>query len=73
LLLLKAESEFDVFVTIDRNLEHQQNLKKRNLGVVIVHVRSNQLQDFRPLYLAMRSAAERVRAGEVIHVKSLAG
>lgn len=36
-LLTEAEREgFDVFVTTDRNLRHQQNLSSRRLAVVVI-------------------------------------
>lgn len=36
-LLQVAEAEgFDVFVTTDRNLQHQQNLSDRNIAIVVL-------------------------------------
>lgn len=35
-LLRLAEQEFDVFLTNDQNLEHQQNLKEFNLAIVVL-------------------------------------
>jgi hypothetical protein len=35
-LLTKAEAEFDLLVTTDRNLPHQQNLVGRKLAIVIL-------------------------------------
>jgi hypothetical protein len=35
-LLRRAHGECDVFVTLDRNLEFQQNLKILRFGVVVV-------------------------------------
>ena len=67
-LLALAQEQFDVIVTIDRNLEHQQNLKKFKLGFVIVHVRSNEIASYLNLFAQMEKAAENVRAGQIIHV-----
>jgi hypothetical protein len=36
-LLALAETEFEVFVTVDRNLSFQQNLPKFNIAVLILH------------------------------------
>ena len=69
LLLVFAEISFDVFVTIDRKLEHQQNLKKLNLGVLVAHVRSNEIRSYRPIFAALLRAAETVKPGELIHVQ----
>lgn len=35
-LLAKAEAEFDVLVTTDRNLRHQQNLAGRRIAILVL-------------------------------------
>ena len=40
-LLMVAQDQFDVFVTIDRSLERQQNLAKVRMGIVVVRVPSS--------------------------------
>lgn len=37
-LLAAAEEEFSVLVTLDTNLAHQQNVRSRELGVVVIDV-----------------------------------
>ena len=44
-LLKAAEQEFDVVVTMDRNMEHQQHLPQYNLAVILLVSRSNRLED----------------------------
>ncbi|MDQ1592784.1 MAG: hypothetical protein QOG71_3411 [Pyrinomonadaceae bacterium] len=48
-LLKLAESEFDIFLTVDRNLAFQQNLSNFNIAVLILHTTSNRLADLKPL------------------------
>jgi predicted nuclease of predicted toxin-antitoxin system len=48
-LLALASSEFDVFVTSDRNLSHQQNLSAFDIAVVVLVATSNRIDDLRPL------------------------
>ncbi|KHD08590.1 hypothetical protein PN36_33190 [Candidatus Thiomargarita nelsonii] len=48
-LLALAETEFDVFITVDRNLSFQQNLPKFNIAVLVLHAGSNRLADLKPL------------------------
>jgi hypothetical protein len=55
-LLKLAESEFDVFLTVDRNLAFQQNLSHFNIAVLILHVASNRLADLKPLIPRILSA-----------------
>jgi len=67
-LLAYAQEEFDVFITIDRNLEHQQNLASLKLGFVVARVRSNELVHYVPIFEQLRKAAESVQKGAVIYV-----
>jgi uncharacterized protein DUF5615 len=48
-LLVLAQKEFDVFLTVDRNLSFQQNLPKFNIAVLVLQARSNRLADLKPL------------------------
>ena len=59
-LLAYAQEQFDVFVTIDRKLERRHDLKKLKLGFVIVRVLSNEIGCYRPIFAALREAAENV-------------
>lgn len=48
-LLALAEAEFDVFITVDRNLSFQQNLPQFNIAVIVWQAPSNRLADLTPL------------------------
>jgi hypothetical protein len=48
-LLTFAESEFDVFITVDRNLSFQQNLPQFDIAVIVLQAPSNRLADLKPL------------------------
>ena len=48
-LLALAEGQFDVFVTVDRNLCFQQNLPRFGLAVIVLRAKSNRVADLRPL------------------------
>jgi predicted nuclease of predicted toxin-antitoxin system len=37
-LLSEAEEKFDVFITLDTNLAHQQNVRSRQIGIVVIDV-----------------------------------
>ena len=47
-LMRLAETEFDVFITVDHNLSFQQNLPKFNIAVLVLHAKSNRLADLQP-------------------------
>lgn len=48
-LLTRAQAQFDVFVTVDRNLAFQQNIPQFTIAVIVLQAPTNRLQDLRPL------------------------
>ena len=48
-LLAFAEAEFDVFITVDRNLSFQQNLSQFDIAIIVLKATSNRLADLQPL------------------------
>jgi hypothetical protein len=64
-LLRRAKSVCDVFITLDRNLEFQQNIKVLSFGVVVVGARSNRIADLIPHINNILEAASRVEPGYV--------
>jgi hypothetical protein len=55
-------------VTGDQNLEYQENLTKRGLGIVVLCAASNALKNLLPLVPAVLVAIEQVQQGQVIKV-----
>ncbi|MCI4427808.1 MAG: DUF5615 family PIN-like protein [Burkholderiales bacterium] len=48
-LLALAASQFDAFLTMDQNLEYQQNLATLPIAVLIVEAVSNRMEHLTPL------------------------
>jgi hypothetical protein len=69
-LMALAQDSFDVFVTVDQNLEFQQNLAKLGLGLVVVAVPDNNIKYFKPIFVELLKAVESVGPGQVIHIVS---
>ena len=67
-LLSLAESEFDVFITVDRNLSFQQNLPKFKIAVIVLQAKTNRLVDLQPLAPDILAALPNVKSGEVTHI-----
>lgn len=68
LLRAVAESGFEVLVTADQNLEHQQNLVGLSFGIVVLKPVRNRLPDLLPLTPGLLEALDRVEPGVVISV-----
>ena len=55
-LLTLAAEQFDVFVTVDRNLSYQQNLGAAGIVVIVLAAKSNRLAELRRLVPALLAA-----------------
>lgn len=64
-LLALAETQFDVFVTVDRNLSFQQRLPRFSIAVVVLRAPSNRLADLRLLIPKLLDAIPIAKRGEV--------
>lgn len=67
-LLALAATEFDVFVTVDRNLTFQQNLTSLTIAVIVLVARGNRLADLLPLVPALLQTIETVERGHVVRL-----
>jgi hypothetical protein len=64
-LLALTEKEFDAFVTVDRKLATQQDLKKFRIPVILIRARTNRLEDIRPLAAELLEELPGAVAGEL--------
>jgi hypothetical protein len=67
-LLTLAEKQFDVLITVDRNLPFQQNLSKFMIAVLIVCAPTNRLVDLKPLVPNILAALPSVKIGQATRV-----
>ena len=69
-LLVLAEKQFELFVTVDRNLSFQQNLTRYNIAVVILRARTNRLRDLRPVVPELLACLTSAKPGDVLWLGS---
>ena len=62
-LMKLAESAFDVFITVDRNLSFQQNLAAYDIAVIVIGSTSNRYQDLAAFGAKVLAALEGVKPG----------
>ncbi|HKP76507.1 MAG TPA: hypothetical protein VJT67_13345 [Longimicrobiaceae bacterium] len=67
-LIKAANAEFDVFVTVDRNLVHQQNLSGLRLAIVVLVAFSNNIAALRPLLPELLEVLPVIEPGIVVHI-----
>jgi hypothetical protein len=67
-LLRRAHGVCDVFITLDRNLEFQQNIRALPFGVIVLQARSNRVADLVPHTASLLDAVVSVAPGQVERV-----
>ena len=67
-LLKLANGQFDALLTVNQDLEYQQNLSGLTISVVVMVAASNDVDDLRPLLPGVEQALADVRAGEISRV-----
>lgn len=69
-LLRRAEEQFDVFVTVDRNLSFQQHLSQFRIAVIVLQASTNRLKDLRPLVPELQCIVLTAPKGQVTRVNA---
>src|ERR1035437_6284517 len=65
-LLRDAElAGYEVLLTVDQGIPHQQNLAGLKLSIILIRSRTNQLEDLLPLVGAILSALETMSPGQI--------
>ncbi len=68
-LLKAASTDFEVLVTVDKNIEYQQNPKNFPMAILILSANSNRLEDLMPLIPTALSALTDIKSGEIITIE----
>ena len=67
-LLALASTDYDVFVTVDRNLTFQQNIANLKIAVIVLVARGNRLVDLQPLVPSLLKALGTIERGQVVRL-----
>lgn len=67
-LLQAMSGHFDVLVTVDQNLQYQQNLRAYALAIVVLKARRSTYPMLKPLMPELLERLETVKPGEVVVV-----
>ena len=67
-LLRRAQGRYDALVTMDRNIQYQQNLAAFSSGIVLVRAASNRMFHLRPLVPLILEALKTVAPGQLRQV-----
>jgi uncharacterized protein DUF5615 len=65
-LLKLAEEQFEIFITTDKNLRHQQNLAKRKLAFILLP--TNQVPIVAALVPEIEAALNNIQIGDFVEI-----
>ncbi len=68
-LLRRAAQQFDVFLTVDQGIRHQQSLVGIDLAIVLLVATSNDINDLRPLMSRVRETLGNVSPGSIVRIQ----
>src|SRR6266699_996327 len=63
LLQLMAGQAFEVLLTVDQNLRHQQNLQAAGVAVIVLVAARNRLADLVPLMSSVQTTLSSIKPG----------
>ncbi len=69
-LLTLAETQFDVFLTVDKGIQYQQNFTGRSIAVITMRGRNNRIETHIPLMPRVLALLPTVEPGQVYVVQA---
>ncbi len=70
ILLRLAEHKFDVFLTMDRGVAYQNNLKTYEIAVISLAARNNRFSTLRPLIPKIQFTLRKVQPHEFVRIEN---
>lgn len=70
LVAAAEQAGFDVLITVDQNLPHQQNVANRLLSIVVIQASSTNIDDLIVFIPAVLAAIDSVGHGQVIRIEA---
>jgi predicted nuclease of predicted toxin-antitoxin system len=67
-LLAEASKDFDVLVTVDKNIRYQQNTDNLQISILVLSARTNNLTDLLPLIPSALEALASIGKGRIVSV-----
>ena len=69
-LLKQMIGQFDVFITIDGNLQYQQNLSNAQIAVIVLKASNSKLESLKPLMADVRKRLNTIQLGEIVRFEA---
>jgi len=62
------KQNIDVFITIDGNIEYQQQFNNRTFGTIIIRSVSNRFSDLKHFENELQEVVKSIKSGTIIHI-----
>ena len=69
LLAIAERQGFEVFLTMDKGIEYEQNLSGRQIAVIVLRAQSNRLMDLVPLVDACLKQIRSIKPGQIARIE----
>lgn len=67
-LFRASAGKFEVLITVDKNIEYQQNASTLPVAIVILVAESNRLESLLPLIPNALKALEKIKTGDIVRI-----
>jgi len=68
LLYIAEKQGFEIFLTMDKGIEYEQNLAGRQIAVIILRTKSNRLVELVPLVEACLTQMRSIKPGRIVRI-----
>lgn len=68
-LLTLAAASFDVFLTNDQNIEHQQTIGRFDIAIIVLVAPTNDIVDLPPLVGKLNAALNSIEPGTIEYIR----
>ena len=69
-LLKLAKGKFEIFITVDQNLQYQQNLEGPGIAIILLVVKDNRYETFKPLIPKIQQAIQSLKPSQLVKINS---
>jgi predicted nuclease of predicted toxin-antitoxin system len=69
-LLREASGNYDVLITVDRNIPAQQNFSTLKIALIIIQSKGNRYEDLIPFVPQILSSLTNISPGSVVRIES---
>jgi predicted nuclease of predicted toxin-antitoxin system len=69
-LVREASGDYDVLITVDRNIPAQQNFSTLEIALIIIHAKGNRYEDLIAFVPQILSSLTNISPGSVVRIES---